>query len=46
MSINEAQMIAYAALPDEATPGNSDEVRAQFEEILALYRELTGEEQG
>ena len=36
-----------AALPDAAdiTEENADEVRAQLEEILALYRELTGEEQ-
>ena len=37
-----------AALPDAAdiTEDNADEVRTQLEEILALYRELTGDEQG
>lgn len=36
-----------AALPDIAdiTEDNADGVRAQLEEFLALYRELTGEEQ-
>lgn len=37
-----------AALPDAAdiTEDNAEEVRAQLEEILALYRELTEDEQG
>ena len=36
-----------AALPDAADirSDNADKVRAQLEEILALYRELTGDEQ-
>ena len=34
-----------AALPDKVTEDNADEVRAQLDEILALYRELTGDEQ-
>ena len=37
-----------AVLPDAAdiTEDNAEEVRAQLEEILALYRELTEDEQG
>ena len=34
-----------ATLPDKVTEDNADEVRAQLDEILALYRELTGDEQ-
>ena len=34
-----------AALPDKVTEDNADEVRARLEEILALYRELTEDEQ-
>ena len=34
-----------AALPDEVTDGNAEKVRAQLNKILALYRELTAEEQ-
>ena len=33
-----------AALPDKVTEDNAEDVRGQFDEILALYRELTGEE--
>ena len=35
-----------AALPGEVTPDNADEVRAQINHILALYGELTEDEQG
>ena len=35
-----------AALPDAATADNGDEVRARLDEILALYRDLTEEQQG
>ena len=34
-----------AALPDKVTEDNADNVRAQLDHILALYGELTGEEQ-
>ena len=34
-----------AALPDKVTEDNADDVRARLEEILALYRELTEDEQ-
>lgn len=34
-----------AALPDAVTKDNTDEVRAQLDEILALFQELTEEEQ-
>ena len=34
-----------AALPDEVTPDNADEVRAQLDHILALYGELNEDEQ-
>ncbi|MDE5779300.1 MAG: leucine-rich repeat protein [Lachnospiraceae bacterium] len=34
-----------AALPDEVTEDNGSKVRAQLNKILALYRELTEEEQ-
>lgn len=34
-----------AALPDEVTPDNADEVRGQLDEILALYGELNEDEQ-
>lgn len=34
-----------AALPAQVTEDNADKVRAQLDEILDLYRELTGEEQ-
>lgn len=34
-----------AVLPDAVTEDNADEVRAQLDEILALYQELTEEEQ-
>ena len=35
-----------AALPDTVTEDNADDVRAQLDEILALYRELDEDEQG
>ena len=35
-----------AALPDKVTEDNAEDVRAQLEEILALYRELPEDEQG
>lgn len=35
-----------AALPEQVTGDNADDVRAQLEEILALYGELTEDEQG
>ncbi|MEY8317937.1 hypothetical protein AALB19_11600 [Oscillospiraceae bacterium 50-58] len=35
-----------AALPDEVTPDNADNVRAQLDQILALFSELTEDEQG
>ena len=35
-----------AALPDTVTEDNADEVRARLDEILALYWELTEDEQG
>ena len=35
-----------ADLPDKVTEDNAEEVRAQLDEILALYRELTEDEQG
>ena len=35
-----------ADLPDKVTEDNADDVRAQLEEILALYGELTEDEQG
>ena len=35
-----------AALPDKVTEDNEEEVRAQLDEILALYRELDEDEQG
>ena len=34
-----------AALPGDVTEDNADEVRARLDEILALYRELTEDEQ-
>lgn len=34
-----------AALPDTVTENNADDVRARLEEILALYGELTEDEQ-
>ena len=34
-----------AALPGEVMPENADEVRARLDEILALFSELTGDEQ-
>ncbi|MEH2932772.1 hypothetical protein VSQ48_23340 [Candidatus Ventrimonas sp. KK005] len=34
-----------AALPDEVTPDNSEDVRARLDEILALFGELTADEQ-
>ncbi len=34
-----------AALPDDVTSDNADDVWGQLDEILALYRELTGDEQ-
>ena len=34
-----------AALPDEVTADNAEDVRAQLEEILSLFSELTDEEQ-
>ena len=34
-----------AALPDKVTEDNADEVRAQLDEILALFSVLTGDEQ-
>ena len=35
-----------AALPEQVTEDNAEDVRAQLEEILALYRELPENEQG
>ncbi len=35
-----------ANLPDEVTPDNADEVRAQLDQILTLFSELTEDEQG
>ena len=35
-----------AALPEQVTEDNADDVRAQLDEILALYRELDEGEQG
>ncbi|NCE76793.1 hypothetical protein D1157_17820, partial [Anaerotruncus sp. X29] len=35
-----------AALPDKVTEDNADEVRAQLDQILALFSELTEDEQG
>ncbi len=35
-----------AALPEQVTEDNEEEVRAQLDEILALYRELDEDEQG
>ena len=35
-----------AALPEQVTEDNADDVRAQLDEILAFYRELDEDEQG